>query len=273
MTLKKILSPNFLLFTFFMLLLSGVPLCAQTDRSRVNEANEAYHKGDYESALRGYNSAITEDPNNPLLHFNQGDAQYKLKKYDEALTAFEKAAGAGDASIREKAYFNMGNTYFAQQKYQEALDAYKKALDIDPSDRAAKTNLELTLREMKKQNKQQQQKNNSKDSNKQNKDQQKNKSDQNKQDQQKKNDQQKQNNRDQQNKKDDKQQNDPKQNQSQQKNDQRDNTRQRSGQKPLKISKKEAERILNALRSEEKEAQKKKPPVKVPVRRKTDKDW
>ncbi len=40
-----------------------------------------------------------------------------------------------------------------------------------------------------------------------------------------------------------------------------------------KISKDEAQRILNALRESEKEAQKKKPPVKVPARRKTDKDW
>ncbi len=47
---------------------------------------------------------------------------------------------------------------------------------------------------------------------------------------------------------------------------------QASGQKQ-KISREEAQRILNALRESEKEAQKKKPPIKVPARRKTDKDW
>src|SRR6185436_2984911 len=69
----------------------------------------------------------------------------------------EKAITSGDSPLNEKIYFNRGNTFFQMGKYQEAIESYKKALELTPSDKEAKHNLELALKKLQ-ENPQEQQK-------------------------------------------------------------------------------------------------------------------
>ncbi|MDP2267776.1 MAG: tetratricopeptide repeat protein, partial [Deltaproteobacteria bacterium] len=50
----------------------------------------------------------------------------KLGRYEESLNAFQKA---GD---KASAYNNLGCVYLAQKKYQQALTAFQKAIEINP---------------------------------------------------------------------------------------------------------------------------------------------
>jgi hypothetical protein len=149
-----------------------------------------------------------------------------------------------------------------QQKWEEAANSYKAALRSNPQDEAAKYNLSYALAMMKKNQggggkNDKQNKDQNKDQQKQNKDDKdQNKNQQNKQDQ----------NQDQQNKD---QQNKDQQNQNQEKQNQKD---QHPQPQPSKLSKDQADQLLNALAQEEKKLHDKKEKGKA-VRVKMDKDW
>jgi Ca-activated chloride channel family protein len=127
--------------------------------SRSADAEEAYRGGAFDEALRLYRDAQLEDPDSPALHYNVGDALYKLEQYDAAAEAFKRAATAEAATpdLDAGSWYNLGNTLFQQQQYAEAVEAYKSALLRDSSDVEAKVNLEMALAQLQQQQQQQQQ--------------------------------------------------------------------------------------------------------------------
>jgi tetratricopeptide (TPR) repeat protein len=149
--------------------------------------DKAYHRGDYEEALRQYGKAAEETvpsaPGTALLDRNIGNALYRQKRYAEAKDYYESAlkgaksgAGAGtDSGFASKIHHNLGNTFYrkalaadstelqsAIADMREALAHYKKALRYAPGNRPSKQNLEMANAALKKllarEQKQQQQK-------------------------------------------------------------------------------------------------------------------
>lgn len=120
-------------------------------------ALEEYTSGDYEMALRRYRNAQVEKPDSSPLHFNVGDALYKLGRFDEAAAEFEQALQGGDAPLRSSMLHNMGNVCYQKQQYAQAVDAYSQALRLDAGDRDTKVNLELALERLQQQEQAQQQ--------------------------------------------------------------------------------------------------------------------
>lgn len=235
-----------------MVVILPVFINAQSLRSKVNEGNKHYHAKKYEQALGNYSDALLDDPLNEKALFNKADALYKMEKYKEAREEYQKLLATKDLNLASKVHYNIGNTFFKENKLPESIDSYKKALDFAPDDFDAKYNLELARAKLKEQSKKQKQ-----SPNQQNQQQQ----GQQKQDDQKKGQQ------DQKKKEQQKQQQDQQQQQKEQQA-----KKQQGKQDKNQISKKEAERILNALREDEKDAQKNKAPIHVRGRR-TDKDW
>jgi len=153
---------------------------------------------------------------------------------------------------------NIGNSLLKSQKLEESVNAYKNGLKLNPNDADTKYNLSYALSLLK--DKQNQQKN-----------------DQNNKEQKKDNKQNKDGQNKDQNKQDNKDQNQDKQNQqnqNQQQQNQKDQQTKQDAlkQKPSKISKEESERILNALKNNEKDLQKKLRKKAGNVVR-TEKDW
>src|SRR5660398_150697 len=74
---------------------------------------------------------------------NKGFALNRLGKYQEAITAFDKALEI-DPQDRT-AWNNKGLALANLGKYQEAITAYDKALEIDPQDKLALINKEIAL--------------------------------------------------------------------------------------------------------------------------------
>ena len=165
-------------------------------------------------------------------------------------------SGVSMKSPEERAatYYNAGNSLYQSNKYQEAVDAYKQSLRLNPNDEDTRYNLQMARAKLTQQQQQKQQ----------NKDQ---KQDQ-KKDQQKQNQQQNQ----QQDQKQDQQQN-QKRDQQQQKQDEakQDQTR-RQLQKKNQMPKQEADRILDAMRNNENDVQKKLRKREA-VHMRVEKDW
>jgi len=81
-------------------------------------------------------------------HYNAGNALYRMDEIEESLKEYDEALKYARGDLRSLAFFNRGNAAFQAQRYAEAVEAYKEALRMNPDDLDAKHNLELALRQM-----------------------------------------------------------------------------------------------------------------------------
>jgi Ca-activated chloride channel homolog len=209
----------------------------------VKDGNKAFEKKDFGKALELYNQAVPDLPVSPELDYNIGGALHGTGDFDNAIKHYQAAIKSTDVNLEAQAQYNLGNTYYRKKDYQHAIESYQESLKLNPTDMDSKFNLELARKMLKEQMKPQQ-------------DQQKDKQDQQKQEQDKKdqqNQQNQQNKQDQQNK--DQQQDQDKQNQQQDQQKQQNQQNQQNQSK--KMSKEDAARILNALKDDEQDLQKK----------------
>jgi tetratricopeptide (TPR) repeat protein len=236
------------LIIIILFLLQGSWLFAQQEKSLIHKGNELYQQKKYTDAEANYRKSVEKNKNTEG-NFNLGDALYKQKKFTEAGEQFNQLASASNnKTIAAKAYHNLGNSLLENKKLEESIDAYKKALINNPKDDETRYNLAYAQEKLKQQQKKDDKKKNDKnqkkdDKNQDNKNQDKNKKDQDKKDQDKQN---------------------------QDKKDQKD------GQQPQpnKLSKEDAERMLDALNNDEKQTQDKLKNKKLKgVKMHVEKDW
>jgi len=220
----------------------------QSGKKYVREGNRNFKESEYEESEVSYRKAINKETDLFDANFNLGDALYKQEKFDEAANEFNGLASR-DGSNKElaKTYHNLGNSLLKSQKIEESIAAYKSSLRYYPDDQETKYNLSYAKDLLKEQQQKKEQ------DQKQNKDQDKNK-DQQEQDKEKQ----------------DQQENDQ---QEQNKNEQQKDKQEQQKQ-PQKISKEDANRLLNALANDEKKVQEKvKKAIAKMQKVKTEKDW
>lgn len=114
--------------------------------SSMRRGNRLERKGEYADALRHYQEALVQEPDNPKIHYNIGRVLYRLEEYDEAISEFQLSLLEKDAALHADIFYNIGNTQFRKGQLDAAIEAYKMSLLADPADRAAKQNLEFCLR-------------------------------------------------------------------------------------------------------------------------------
>jgi len=133
--------------------------------SQYRQGMAAAAKGDYESALRSYDSAIEANPKEPVYYLNRGAAFFAARNYDRAIADFDHALslkpdyaaafvdrgnaylckGDNDRAILDydqaiilmpalyPAIFNRGNAYYAKRDYEHATRDYRQALALNPN--------------------------------------------------------------------------------------------------------------------------------------------
>ena len=231
-------------YIFFLFITLSSAALPQSTRELVNKGVDFYKEGKMTDAEVNFKKGIEKAPKNYVANFNLGDAFYKEQRFDEAIKSYQKAlAESKTANQKAEVYHNIGNSLLKDKKIDESIEAYKQALKLNPGDAETKYNLSYALSQK---NNQQNQKQN----------QDKNKNDKNKKD-----------NKNQQNNKDQNKNNKNDQNKDQNRQDQ-----QKQQQPKNRISKADAERILNALKNNEKDLQKKLRKINGKAV-KTDKDW
>jgi len=175
---------------FALSLMVALPMWAGFDLflrrdPNIEEGNKQLAAGKADEALKAYDKAAGALPDEPIVRFDRGSALYQLGKYPEAQKEFQRAAESHDPQLKADAWYNMGNALYKQDRYKEALDAYKHTLGLRPDDPRAKWNLELALRKLQEQKQQQQQQAQNNQQKDQKQDQQQQQQNQQQQDQQK----------------------------------------------------------------------------------------
>ena len=143
---------NILLIFTLSLLSFAAPLYAAESKelaAKISEGNKAFQNGNFQEAEQKYADAQIDAPDNPEANYNAGLACYRLEKYDEAISAFQRAASGASTELEAKCHYNIGNCLFRQGKLKESLESYKRANELDRDDEDTKANIEYVTRLMK----------------------------------------------------------------------------------------------------------------------------
>ena len=216
---------NKYILLFCLLLFSIGAVAQKNERINIRKGNKAFDNKSYVKSETYYRKALDANKKSSISMYNLGNTLSMQKKYNDAMKMYQSAAKIEkDKSRLAQIYHNMGVLLMANKDYENAIKGFSTSLFNNPNDEETRYNLALAQKLLKKQkkdqNKNKNNKNKNKDKNKQNKD--KNKQDKNKQ------------NKDQ-----------NKQNQQQQKQNQN------------KMSKQNADQLLNAVMQQEKGTQEK----------------
>ncbi len=251
-----------------LLIIIGFGAQSQNERKFVRQGNKIFMEAakdttkidsvKFSQAETEYRKALEKKPDNQEWNFNLTDALYKQQKFEDATEGFDQIASKmEEPENKARALHNKGNSQLFNNKLDESIETYKEALRLNPKDLDTKYNLSYAQKLKQQQEEQQKKdkdKNKDQDKDKDKKDQDKDNKDQNKDQDQEKKDQQ---NKDQQDKNKQDQQKDQQQ------------------QPQPKISKENAEQLLQALQNDEKKIQEKVKKAQVAKAKKVnvEKDW
>ncbi|HET6566437.1 MAG TPA: tetratricopeptide repeat protein [Rhodothermales bacterium] len=265
---------SYCLAILLLLLLAGDPPDGR-------KGNELYRQGRYAEAAEAYRaglSALGEGASTArygLLN-NLGSALYRSEQFGDAREAFDQAmAGAQTETDRSRAAYNAGNAAFSAGALQDAVSYYEQALLDDPANDNARFNYEFARRKLKEQQQQKQQQSGQQKGNGKNDDQQNGKQNDPKQG---KDRQQNNGSPNQQDEGRQDQQKQPPDRGGNQQQDQQPSTEppQQNGEAQAqdqdKLSREQAERILQAMQNGEEQQLRRTQKMKAPPRH-VEKDW
>jgi Ca-activated chloride channel family protein len=157
---------SLILLFFFLIYLTGAggPLFAASPSRLVQEGNRLYRKGKYAEAIKRYDKAALALPQSPRISFNKGDAYFAKGDLEQARKLLRQAAQkAVGVKLESRAKYNLGNLTFqeavkyehtapreALSKLKKSVQLYRETLDLDPTDKDAKYNIEVARLLMKK---------------------------------------------------------------------------------------------------------------------------
>jgi hypothetical protein len=246
-----------------ILLVTPVVMVSQPSNKLVRQGNKYYEKEDYKEAEIRYLKSLQSRGDAKKGIYNLGNALYMQNNYLDATAVYDTLRTFRmEDGTRSKAYYNMGNSLLklakdssqvAAEALQSSVESYKQSLRLNPDDMDAKYNLAYAQSLLDQQQQQNQQQ------------------DQQDQQQQQDEDQQQQQQQD----KEQEQQEDQQQQQQQQQQQEEQQQQEQRQNQPQQISKEDAERMLEALKNDEKETLDKmmQAQVKTMRRVKSEKDW
>lgn len=110
--------------------------------ARMREGASLERRGKFDEALRKYQDALVEEPDNVRIHYDMGRVLYRMDKHAEAASEFQLGLLSRDKQLRVRSLVNIGNCHFKQGDLDAAIAAYTQALLTNPNDLQAKQDLE-----------------------------------------------------------------------------------------------------------------------------------
>jgi len=121
-------------------------------------ANRAYAEARYREAGELYEAALSQLPDSAGLHYDYGNAFFRLHDLEKAQAEYMRALDTDDGALAARVHYNLGNVHYqrslnamrtfrdAMTPIREAMDNYREALELDPQIADAMYNLELADR-------------------------------------------------------------------------------------------------------------------------------
>jgi Ca-activated chloride channel family protein len=137
------------LTSIVLLMILIPPVAAEAGPAR--EGYQAYRNGQYDQALKKFIDGQLQDPDNPELLYNIGNAYYKSGDFSAAEDHYRQSLETADPGLKPKLLYNLGNTAYRQGKLQEAVEKYQAALDLAPEDAQARENMNFVKKQLEQQ--------------------------------------------------------------------------------------------------------------------------
>lgn len=99
--------------------------------------------GLFDRSISEFQRALALRPDFPQAWNNMGGTYLLMRRWDDAISCFEKAAGDISYATPHYAYLNLGFAYYQKKDYNRAVSYYREALRVDPSFAMAFENLGL----------------------------------------------------------------------------------------------------------------------------------
>ena len=140
-------------FILLFFLILCFPASAKDKAASANKKGiKSYEAENYGESVKHFRDAVIERPDSPELKFNLGTALSELNENEEALRQLGVAVhGLEDDGMKAAARYNAGNTLTVSGNLEGAIEEYKKAVKLDQTSGDIRHNLEIAIREWKKQ--------------------------------------------------------------------------------------------------------------------------
>jgi len=113
-----------------------------TARATYWKAESDYNLNNFDEALLGYKQYLqlpqaSATPEYSDSAYNLGYVQFKLKKYNDAITNFKKyvASSSTDGAQQTDAHLRLGDSYFVTSQYWPAMENYNTAIENGTADK------------------------------------------------------------------------------------------------------------------------------------------
>jgi tetratricopeptide (TPR) repeat protein len=94
----------------------------------IQEGHRLFVNGSHAEALQAYQSALSEQPNDPMAIYLMGCAQRALSQWSQSLDSFQRAArlaGADDEALHARALMNVALLYEVQNQLSPSIEAWQ----------------------------------------------------------------------------------------------------------------------------------------------------
>ncbi|MBC8062409.1 MAG: tetratricopeptide repeat protein [Clostridiaceae bacterium] len=126
--LAIIISASVAAFVLYVLLIYFI--FNSGSKNSFNKGKKLLNQSDYYGAINYFNQAEKSDKKNSILYLNLGEAYFRIKKYEEALTNFNKSLAI--TSTNPNAFAFKAYDYVMLENYVEADKFCAEALKLDP---------------------------------------------------------------------------------------------------------------------------------------------
>lgn len=114
------------------------------------EGNKAFSAKEYKKASKIYRDALKLDPRNPILYSNRAQCFLMLQDYSRALDDANIGINlTADTKMLTKLYFRKATSLLNLKENKKAEFCFRRVLEYEPTNTAAKKELELLKRDVK----------------------------------------------------------------------------------------------------------------------------